>query len=257
MAKKSPEEEKAVAKSTNAAAALYEADAGTGFEKTNSDDYIIPFVKLLQKMSPEVDPDHSAHVEGAKAGMFLDTGTGEVLESVEFIPCFYHRTIVEWKDRDSGGGFVTQHDPGYEQQFSRDESGRWVTPNGTYLADTRYFFGLRVKGPGETTAAVISFTSTQIKKSRTWLTRMQSLKFTKKDGTLATYPIFSHAWRFSSVGEENERGSWKGYKIDLIGLIQDPVLIGEARKAHLMFQSSASRIKPAVDASHPAGDVPF
>ena len=239
-------------------AALYEADAGTGFEGTTNEDYIIPFIKLLQKMSPEVDQDSGSFIEGAKAGMFIDTGTSELLESVDFIPCYYHRTIVEWRDRDSGGGFVAQHDVGYEQNFSKDDSGRYITPNGTYLADTRYFFGLRLKSDGDTSPVVVSFTSTQLKKSRTWLTRMQALKFTKRDGSRATFPIFSHTWQLTSVPEENERGSWRGYKIDIVGPIQNPALVNAARKAAEMFRSTASRVKPPVDGARPAeADVPF
>lgn len=255
--KKKPGSVPARVEDTQSAAALYEADAGTGFEGTTNEDYIVPFIKLLQKMSPEVDQDSGSYVDGAKAGMFIDTGTNELLETVDFIPCHYHRTIVEWRDRDSGGGFIAQHEVGYEQQFSRDDSGRYVTPNGTYLADTRYFFGLRLRADGDTSPVVVSFTSTQLKKSRTWLTRMQALKFTKSDGSRVTLPIFSHVWRISSVPEENERGSWRGYKIELVNLITDARIIKSAKKANEMFRSSAMKVKPHVDTGHTGNDVPF
>ena len=238
--------------------ALYEGDAGVGFEKTTSDDYALPFLKLLQKMSPEVDPDSGAHVDGARPGMYYDTATGELLESVDFIPCYYHRAIVEWHDREEGGGFVAQHEPGYEQKFQRsDKGGRWITPEGTYLADTRYFFGLRLKNGGDVTHDVISFGSTQIKKSRAWLTRMQALKFTRSDNSRATLPIFAHVWRLTSIPEENDKGSWRGYKVDLVGPISDTNPIRAAKEAHDMFRDAAARFRPPAGTTPSESDVPF
>jgi hypothetical protein len=241
MAKKKDE---MVKKETALPASVYENTADVGFEDTTSDDYALPFLKLLQKMSPEVDPDSGQYLDGARPGMLLDSATGELMETVNFIPCFYRRAIVEWRDRDSGGGFVAHHEPGYEQQFQRDDSGRWVTPDGTYLADTRYFFGLRVREDGLTFPDVLSFSSTQIKKARGWLTRLQGLKFKGGDGSIRTFPIFAHLWQISSVAEENEKGSWRGYKVDLMKMIDDPNLMELAISSHHTFKRSAVNLKP-------------
>jgi len=259
MAKKKNGQEALVPKKEESAplARLYEGSANAGFEGTTSEDYALPFLKLLQKMSPEVDPDDGAHVEGAKAGMYYDTATGELLESVDFVPCHYRRAVVEWRDREEGGGFVAQHEPGYEQQFERGDGGRWKTATGTYLADTRYFFGLRLKDDGSVVPDVVSFGSTQIKKARAWLTRLQALKFVRGDGSRATFPIFAHVWRLTSVPEENDKGAWRGYKVDLVRLIEDPVLARTAQEAHEMFRKSATNVRPPAGESPPEADVPF
>lgn len=233
--------------------ATYDESDDTGFEGTGSEDYVLPFIKLLQKNSPECDEDSSAYVEGAKAGLYYDTASGELLEEVVFIPCFYKRSMVEWKDRETGGGFVAQHEVGYEAQFPRDDRGRWVTEEGNYIADTRYFFGLRVRPDGSLLHDVISFTSTQLKKSRQWLTRMQNMKAKdERTGTMKTMHIFSCAWRFTSVGEENEKGSWKGYKIELIDECS-PELKQAAYEARQMFKTASASIKPPADAA----EAPF
>lgn len=245
-----------VKKDDAALAVLYEEDAGAGFEETTSDDYALPFLKLLQKMSPECDSDDGAYVEGAKPGMYYDTATGELLDEVEFVPCHYHRAIVEWRDRDDGGGFVAQHEPGYEAQFERDDTGRHRTPDGTYLADTRYFFGLRVASDGDPKIGVISFTSTQLKKSRNWLTKMQNMKATGKKGRY-TLPMFANVWRLTSVPEENEKGSWRGYKIELVGPIQDADLARAAKDARDMFRTAATRIKPPSTEQEEKTETPF
>lgn len=233
-----------------ASAELFEATPAEGFEGMSADDLAIPFLKLLQKMSDEVDKDAGAYIEGAEAGMYLDTATGELMKTVDFVVCHYHRAMVEWRDRDAGGGFIAQHPVGYETQFEREMrndkwTGRWVVPeSGNYLADTRYFFGLRLREDGPPAPSVLSFSSTQIKKARAWLTRMQTLRGVNSDGEKYTLPIFAGIWNLTSVPEENDQGSWRGYKIDHAGIIEDTELVEAAKMARKIFSSAASQFTP-------------
>lgn len=235
---------------------LYHTDAGeTGFEGTRADDYQLPFVKLLQKMSPEVDEDNGAYVEGAKPGMYYDAASGALMTEFDFIACHYHRAIVEWRDRDaSGGGFVAQHPLGYEANCERIEkngkwTGRWRSPTEptNYLVDTRYFFGLRLTEGGDHELAVLSMSSTQTKKARAWLTRMQAMKARRDDGSRFQLPMFASVWRFSSVPEENDQGAWRGYKIDYVGPQLDRNLRDAAKNARDMFVKAAVNVKPPSD----------
>lgn len=239
----------AIAKKEPAAAAvaLWEADAGEGFEGTTADDFAIPFLVLLQKMSPQCDPDAGAHVPGAAAGMFYDAGTGEVLEEVRVVPCHYHRAMVKW--RPDRGGFAGQEEPGYEAGLPRkkrddgSEAGVWVDAEGNEVADTRYFFVLRLTDDGDALPVILSFTSTQTKKARTWLTRMQAIKATGPNGKF-TPPMYAHVWRLTSVPEQNEQGTWRGYKVDVEGPITDADLFRTAKEAREMFKQADRRVKP-------------
>lgn len=239
-----------------ALAEMWDGADESGFEETTSEDYAVPFIQLLQKNSPQCDEDSGGFTEGARPGMFLDTSTGELLESIEVIPCYYRRSMVEWKDRDEGGGFVAQHEVGAEEGLARDDRGRFITDQGTYLSDTRYFFCLR-RDPdtNDLSPVVVSMASTQIKKARAWLTKMQNIRATASNGRRFTLPMFANIWKISSVGESNDKGTWKGYKIELIGPIHDPETARAAKDAREMFKRASDLIKPPSEDGSPAREA--
>lgn len=74
-------------------------DAGLGNENLTAADVGIPQLKLLQALSPQVQD-----VEGAKAGLFINVQTNEIMESVYFISLAFERTFTVWKDMNLGGG---------------------------------------------------------------------------------------------------------------------------------------------------------
>ena len=84
-----------------------ETIAGFGLEDTTADDYAIPFLRILQPLSPQVV---DKTVEGAEAGDIIETATDELYTEVDLIPCVYQRRFVQWKPRERGGGFVAIHE---------------------------------------------------------------------------------------------------------------------------------------------------
>ena len=59
---------------------MFAADAGVGVTDLGTDDLAIPFLKVLQKMSDELDD-----LDGAKAGDIYNTVTKEVVKGGEGI----------------------------------------------------------------------------------------------------------------------------------------------------------------------------
>ena len=122
-------------KSTNLPAVLnLENDAGSGFEAVDRDSVAIPFLAVLQKGSPQCDEDDDAYIDGAKAGMFFNTATGQIFDGkkgVTLIPAYFERMYVEWAPRDSGGGFRGTHDPAITDvsDLERDAAGRLILTN--------------------------------------------------------------------------------------------------------------------------------
>lgn len=69
-----------------------------GFEDEESDDIIIPRVKVIQTLSPE------RKEKIADEGDIINSLTKEKLNGKKFIPVFKFNNNVWWKDRSEGGG---------------------------------------------------------------------------------------------------------------------------------------------------------
>jgi len=202
----------------------YGEDADAGFEDTTREDYAVPFLGILQKMSPQVDPDSGSYVDGAKAGMLVNTVTQEMYPGetgVRFVPCHRQHCYVEWVPRDAGGGFVGQHEPESEVVAEARKVAasfnELVTPAGNDLMETFYVFGLLVHENGDYEHMAIAFGSTQIKKYKQWMTRARSLKVLGAGGHRVVPPLFAHAYRLTTQAEENKKGKFHGWRIGFAG----------------------------------------
>lgn len=197
----------------------FESDAGGGFENADKDSYAIPYLVVLQAQSPQCLRKDSAYIDGAESGMFLNIATGELYSGVEGIlvaPAYFQRRYVKWGARETGGGYKGDFAPEDLNlaAMDRDDRGRYLCTDGAYLADTRYHFCILIGSGGVPQPVVMSMASSQIKKSKGWMTRMSNLKIEGERGQY-TPPTFSHLYRIVTVGESNEKGQWDGVKITL------------------------------------------
>lgn len=210
----------------------------TGFEHVNREDLGIPFLSICQKGSPEVDkssPEHALKkIEGIQVGDVFNTLTRQIVyvngeDPLIFIPCGYRKQYVEWKPRNSGGGFVRAHSDAaiLNEIVTRNEKNEDVLRNGNNLVTTAYFFGFIPQESGEPTLVVIGMTSTQLKQARFWLNLMSGIRV---GPARMTPPMFSHEYSLSTSVENNEKGSWMGWKIAVRGMVSDANLVAESVK---------------------------
>ena len=87
---------------------------GTGLEETTTEDFAIPFIRVLQPLSPQLQKQQGGYVEGASAGDLFNTVTGEFYDGekgISVVPCAYSKKYIEWIPREKGGGLVNaNHD---------------------------------------------------------------------------------------------------------------------------------------------------
>ena len=97
---------KAIKKVEQKAMTQYQAGINDGFEDADANSFAIPRLKILQKMSPEVDKDASEYVDKASAGDFFNTATGLIYDGkagITVIPVHFRRSFIEWVTRDAAG----------------------------------------------------------------------------------------------------------------------------------------------------------
>ena len=229
--------------------------AGMGSEAAEASDFAIPFLTILQKLSPQIDT-----VEGSKPGMLIETAGNQLFNEdgggLMVIPCYFRKDMVEWKPRDSGGGLVAAH--GWNDQLmataTKNERGQMILPNGNILVDTKYHYVLVPTEKG-LVHAVLSMTSTQLKKSRKWLTVIQ-MRQMEKDGKTFNPPSFAYYYNIKTVKEENDKGQWMGWVIEAGPEVRDRSLITEAIKFYKSIMAGDVKLSDP-DAGLKDADIPF
>jgi hypothetical protein len=238
--------------------------AGEGFQGATKDDLAIPFLTILQSGSPQVKRSEGEYIEGAAEGMLFNSVTKELYDPIKtplyVIPCAYDRFFIEWRIRENGGGFKGQHSVEEGERLleksMRDDKNRDIIESGNQLNDTRTFFVMVFnEAEGYATPALITMTSTQIKKSKSWYMQQNMLKLKGPNGPY-TPPMYASKWRVTTVPESNEKGSWMGWAFTHAGYLkgpQDPIFI-EAQKFAKSVKSGA--VKPDFEKAPDMGREP-
>lgn len=239
----------------------FAADAGAGMENAGQDAFAIPFLAVLQKGSPQVDEASGQAIEGARQGMFYENVTGRLYsgkEGVVVVPCSYRREFLRWGSREAGGGFKGAYSPEVVAEmrlrneivevdgrlYSPEPDGS-VNPNKSdRYNDTRNHYIL-ILDPvtGSWTEALLSLTSTQIKKSKMLMSALASVKLKNSSGQLFTPPTFSNMVRVTTVGESNDKGTWFGVKFELAGSVDRAEIYAAAKAFHANIVKGGVQVK--------------
>lgn len=179
--------------------------AGQGTENLDTGSSL-PFIRILQDLSPQLKPQKDEYVEGSKSGDLFFAKTQSVIEQpVEIIPCYTKSIYTEWIPRSKGGGFVGNHpltvvsNPNYEKGRER-QYDEWLGEN--ELKFTTYWFVLLKQGDSWE-QAVIPFTSSQLRVSRKLTQDINRFRY--EDASIAP-PLFAQKWKLQSVLETSKNG---------------------------------------------------
>ena len=181
---------------------------GRGNENVGSN-VAIPRVKLLQKMSDEVDKGHSKYVGGAEAGHFLNTLTdynyGDTMYALSIT---FKAEYVVWRSRDAGGGYVGAYDTLPE---ARDAIAALDRPDDYDWVETHSHL-LLLKDPKtgalEPSPVIMDFSSSKLRISKNW-----NAQLGMKGGDR-----FAGLWKLESKSVENRVGnSFMNLDVEFVG----------------------------------------
>ncbi len=191
----------------------FEEFAGAGLENVGSSDILIPRLAILQSLSPQLNKKKAEYIDGSEIGSIVDVGTGEIFpEGVVFLPVLYRKEYLEWAPRASGQGLVKVHDSAdILAQAPRNDRNQNVLPNGNYVAETAQWFGLNLTA--DRRKCFIPMASTQLKKSRKWMTLATSERLKRPDGSEFAAPLFYRSYKLTTGMESNSQGEWASWAI--------------------------------------------
>jgi hypothetical protein len=220
-------------------------DIGAGFEDVSSSDIQIPFLRIIQALSPQLKKNDSAFLKGASQGDIFNTVTGKFWSSDEgviVIPVHFQNKMNEWVPRSQGGGFVGELSPTSDEvrKSVRDkDTGMEVLANGNELVRTATHYVKIVHEDGSLENAMVDMKKTQLKKSRLWLSMMM---MQKHNG--ATLPSFANTYRLKSIEEGNDKGSWHSWTVAHEGRVPTIEAYKEAKEMHGSIGRGELRIAP-------------
>lgn len=184
---------------------------GTGLGNENvGQNVTIPRVKLLQKMSDEVDKYNSKYIQGAEPGHFLNSLTGQNYgEELYVINLLFRNEFVVWRNRDSGGGGILG---AFNSLVEAQEAIKLQSKPEDYTITDTHSHVLLIKNPetGELdkTPVIMDFSSSKMRISRNW-NSVIGLKGGNR---------FSGLWKLKSVSVTNKAGAqFMNLEADFIG----------------------------------------
>jgi len=196
-----------------------ESYAGQGFENASGSDAKLPILKILHTSSPYLDESDPKYVEGAKFGDIFSEASGNLWkgsEGILVVPCFFINTYNEWKDMGEkiGRPAKIHLDPAIMTQTKRDKGGKDRLPNGNYVEDTGNHFVLILdKDLNTVEQALIAMKSTQRKKSRTWITMMNTRRVQGKT-KLYNPASWQTVYKLTTSRESNQQYKWAGWNVE-------------------------------------------
>ncbi len=233
---------------------VQDAEEDLGFGK---DDVAIPFLRILQTNSPQVNRKNGKYVEDAESGQFFNSATQKTFSGdagLFTVPVHFERQATLWLPRGeggSGGGFVAQIPLAVAEELlkhtTKSPKGKDQTPplSETQVKsmdpnNTRPIIGLETpkvcevvisamyymlivdkNDPGWNEPVAFPLTSTQMKKSRTWNALIKNARLPNPSGVGSYRPaMFAYCYKLTTVPEQNAQGEWMGVRI-----LQDQPLI--------------------------------
>jgi|TARA_B110000902_G_C14248153_1_gene565069 hypothetical protein len=210
-----------------------QVQVGRGSENVLATDMAIPRLKLLQMISDEVQPGGPKQVEGAQAGMIMNSVSNELYSNLFLINLHFAKKIVVWKKRAIGGGMFGTFETEAEARLQMDEQGLREADHDISENPTHLVYMLDETGAPKG-IALLDMPSTKIKVSKKWNALINEQE-------QAGNPRFGCVWQLGVASQQNNLGNFSNYTIKFITPATDAVFA----KAEEGFNSFFGKVDKA------------
>lgn len=241
---------------------IFASNEGAGLDY-DTNDLQIPFIRVIQALSPQIKKSDPAYIDGASQGDIFNTVTGQHWdgeEGVTVIPCYQETKYLKFKPREQGGGFMgelAKDDPDISR--TTRSGAKEILPDGNELVKSDQHYCLVMDEDGIPGFGIIDMKSSGLKVSRRWKTQIKMLTVKHpKTGALVSPPLFGTQWKLSVVEESNDMGSWFNWTVSNAGFVQDREVLEAAMNFRKSIMSGeAKAVAEEVVEEHHEEAAPF
>jgi hypothetical protein len=195
------------------------AEKNTKFERNEQ---VVPRLKILQPLNPEVQEGGNAYIDGAKPGMFYNTASNKLTpgqEGMIIIVIGHQKQTIQWVSNNPGSGMVKiwGSDEGWKAlcEPAQREALNPITRDGNYIDKQRSFLILDVDlKTGDTDPSFFNLRSTGNRAANLLATMLTQTRIKMSNGQSITPPFYYFSYKLTLDLVRNMQGqSWWSPKI--------------------------------------------
>jgi hypothetical protein len=218
----------------------YSEDAADGFQNQTMEDCALPWLNLLQDLSPQIKKGEH-NIDGAEQGMFCDTLSKEIFDGeqgLEIVIAATEHVFCEWKPK--MGGFVGRRDirdPEVVNARQTQTFGEYKSKAKNDLIETFYVYGVRASAEpgGEPVSFIMSITGTKIKTYKQFNQRLKMFQ-TGETGNRHRPPIYAHRVLLTSFPDR--KGTNDFFNLKIAGAVGDDLEAGLLELGDVRYQAA-------------------
>jgi hypothetical protein len=238
------------------------AEANSGTSDFTVADIALPFLKLAQSLSPELQKSDPKYLKGLEVGDFFNSLTFEIFKGpIEVVRVFSEKKWLEW--RPNNGGLAAVHDS--LQAADRNRVPVVPVPEGkkdnevnTEIIETAQIYMLVFTANDGWRPVVTGWTKSKLSVYRKWngLIQEQTFKKHRLGDSPALIPVYGCRYKLTSTTKKNPKNqTYYVPALDTdVAVIEDAELFEMART----FREAiiGGRVKPTYAADDEVAEVP-
>lgn len=233
----------------------------TGFEDLNLQTMSIPFLRILQDLSPQLKKTKPEYIPGAEAGNICNTVSGTLYDPpLQFVVAKFERYFIEWGE--SRGKFIAAHTPEvFDQSIAPtlvlNEKNKLISPTTKHTFTDTYMYYVVLPQHLKEGVFILPISSTGIKEAKK-LNR--NLMHTIIPGTNQRALPYFIIWDLDVVTMSNDQGEWFGPRFVFNTMVtkEQLMVISEERKALPAKKVDFAQLAaPEKDGDEEGGDVAY
>lgn len=196
---------------------MFEADANVGFQEgIDQGAYAMPFLSILQGLSPQVQRGTPQYIDGAMPGRMINSVTKDMFDELDVTVVRRTHTFCMWLPREQGGGFKGEYDATPEavaefQMYKVDDKNRRFNAQGLEVTEHRNFYCQVVREEAAQEPVLVSLTKSMLPVAKQW-NSLISMKCVRV-GDNSSPVLISEIWTLKPTLRKKGENQWYVFSV--------------------------------------------